>query len=148
MNITWKIKAITSVNEGVIKGPMSPMLTGQAVAKHMEYSMYGIFRIYFYVDGDTDTKCFQVFEHGEGYTGYDHTLILLSRCMIFCVQEKAIAMISGTGKAEDDICIMEDTETWGYKLDDTQLRQLMQEGWEAAQKYMTENKEKFKKTAA
>lgn len=54
-----------------VRGPMSPVLFAQAMAKHMEEPNYNlVVRVRF-----EDEHVFQELEHGEGWTGYD-TLLL------------------------------------------------------------------------
>jgi hypothetical protein len=140
---TYSFNRISEFKDGSITGPMSPILGAGEVAKQMNETLIGVLRVELKTlhkhseYPEYDQRMYQIHEKGEGWTGYDHLILIFLGWVVFIVDQGTssalVAACFGTGADDVDIKIR---QRFDMELPDDILTAMMYEAYKAGQDYL------------
>jgi hypothetical protein len=129
--MSYGLQKLSELHDGIISGPMSPMMFAEQIAKHFELGLIAVHRINF-----DDRELYQEPDEPGFLTGYDTLLILLEQVAVFAVDRGVSADLVAVALADGKIEIKPDIQSGYVKiLEVQQIEALM---FEAHGLYKTE----------
>ncbi|MDD2661525.1 MAG: hypothetical protein PHY54_17885 [Methylococcales bacterium] len=97
---THTLQKLTEFNDGIVTGPMSPMLFAQEIAKHFELGLLAVYRVNF-----DDRELYQEPDEPGFLTGYDTLLVVMTQMVVFGIDRGVGADLVAMALKDGDIHI-------------------------------------------